>query len=114
MDGRVIREVVIGGRPVIIKELKVIEIRNWLLGKQTVGDLIDGHLFEELALSDIPFLTDLDSGAVDDMTPSQIKSLIDQIREVNPVFFVMRERLAAIGREILAMNRGMLANELGI
>jgi len=102
MADRIIREVTIGGVPVVVKELKVREIRAWLADKANLGDVVDVQLFEDLSLSDLSVLTDLSSDTVEELAPSQIRELIAVVREVNPDFFAMRGRLAEIGRQILA------------
>lgn len=99
---RVIKEIEVGGRKVQVKELTVGEIRGWLAGKAAVGDLVDSMLFEEVSISDLAVLTDLSAEEVDAMTPGEIARVIEVAREVNARFFAMRERVVAMGREILA------------
>lgn len=102
---RVIREIEVGGRKVLVKELTVGEIRAWLAGKAEGGDLVDSMLFEEVALSDVSVFTDLAAEAVDAMTPTEVAQVVDVAREVNGRFFAMREKVVAMGREILAAGR---------
>lgn len=99
---RVIREIDLGGKPVQVKELTVGDIRRWLASKETPDGLVDSLLFEEVSLSDLEFLTDLDAAAVDALTPTEIEKILALAKEVNQAFFVMRERTVALGQRILA------------
>lgn len=103
---RVIREIDLDGRAVQVRELTVGEIRRWLASKVGPGDVVDSLLFEEVALSDLSFLSDLDAAAVDALTPSEIDKVVSVAREINAVFFAMRERTVALGRRILAEQAG--------
>ncbi|MBK7899751.1 MAG: hypothetical protein KA603_02340 [Azonexus sp.] len=102
---RRLKEFEIDGRKVVVKELTVGEIRAWLASKTDAGDLVDGALFEEIALSDLVFLSDLPADVIDGMTPSDIDRVIAEAREVNARFFAMRERVVTLGREILAAQK---------
>ncbi len=99
---RVIREIDLDGRAAQVRELTVGEIRQWLASKTEAGDVVDSLLFEEVALSDLAFLTDLDAAAVDALTPSDVARLVAVAKEINAAFFAMRERTVALGRRILA------------
>lgn len=102
---RIIREHPLGDRKVMVKELTVAEIRAWLAGKVELGDLVDTMLFEELTLSDIEQLTDLTAEEIDHLAPSEIDALLPVLKEVNARFFVMRERVAMMGRQLLAQPK---------
>ncbi len=106
---RLIREITVAGTKVLVKELTVGEIRAWLASKTEVGDLVDSALFEELALSDLLAMTDLTPEALEAMAPSEIAEVLAVAREVNGRFFAMRERVVALGREILAAQSESLA-----
>ncbi len=99
---RVIREIDLDGRSVQIRELTVGEVRQWLASKVTPGDMVDSLLFEDIALSDLGFLTDLDADAVDTLTLSEVERVVAVAKEVNAAFFAMRERTVALGQRILA------------
>lgn len=102
---RIIREYPLGARKVMVKELTVGEIRAWLAGKVELGDLVDTMLFEELALSDLEVLTDLTAEDIEQLAPSEIEALQPALREVNARFFAMREKVAMMGRQILAQQK---------
>lgn len=92
----------IGKRAVTIKELTVGEIRGWYeRAKAGSGsDLINLTLFNEIFLDDVAFMSDLEASEMDDMTPEQVRMVISAIKSVNADFFLMRERLIAIGRGV--------------
>lgn len=99
---RVITEIEVGGHKVQIKEMTVGEIRVWLADLTRVGDLVDSMLFEEISLTDLPFLTDLKLEVIDDLEPSLIENtLLPKIKELNPRFFSMRQRVKEMGQKIL-------------
>ena len=99
---RVIREIDLDGKKVQVREMTVGEIRQWLASKTGIGDLVDSMLFEEIALSDLSFMTDLKGDDIDALTPSAINQVLDVAKEVNATFFVMCEKTAALGQRILA------------
>ncbi len=99
---RVIREIDLDGKAVQVREMTVGEIRAWLASKENLGDVVDSLLFDEVALSDLPFLTSLVAADVDALTPSEIEKVLAVAKEVNAAFFVMREKTAALGQRILA------------
>lgn len=97
---RVIREVQLGEKRVLVKELTLAELRAWLAeaaGRLTV-DLVD-EVFadQDILVSDIPFFSEIPADALSDLAPSEIDPLVTAIREVNARFFVIwRKRLAAV------------------
>lgn len=106
---RVITEIDVGDRKVQIKELKIGEIRAWLASHTGGNDLVDSMLFEEISLPDLEQLTNLTATDIDDIEPSLIENeLLPKIKEVNPRFFSWRQRVAEMGKQILAQ----LPNEL--
>lgn len=109
---RVIRDLKLDGKVIgQVKELTVGEIRSWLLSKTVAGDLVDSMLFDEISLSDIPVLTTLTDDELTGLAPSEIDSLLPQLKEVNARFFMMREKVVALGRQVLAVQP---KNESGI
>lgn len=85
----------IDDREITIKELRVKDIRQLMdqagggdFGLSRIGDLL-------------PMVTDLEPEALDDMAPSEIKTLWDAFREVNAVFFDLAAR-AGVGKVLAA------------
>jgi len=102
MADRNLGEVTVGGKKAVIRELTVSEIRAWLAAKSgPVIDVVDAFLFEDLALSDIPMMSDISADEIDNLAPSQIDDVIAKIKEVNPRFFEMQARIAAVGKAML-------------
>lgn len=88
----------LSGRTVHVRELTVGEIRNWLANVEASGDMVDLALFEEVSLTDLQRMTDLET--LEDLAPSQLRRIEAKAREVNGDFFGMRDRLAKIGRAV--------------
>lgn len=108
---RLLREIQVAGLKVVVRELTVAEIRAWLDGKvDETPDLVDSFLSEEIALSDLPVMSDLTREAIDGLTPSEIDDVIAACREVNARFFAMRARLAEVGQRILTRQVSEPAN----
>lgn len=95
------RVVQIGDRDVVVRELTVAELRQWIIDERAdrlggAEDLIDQGL-HDVPLSLVALMTRL---AVDDLRalpPSVIDQLVDAAREVNPRFFGWLGRLQAAG-----------------
>ena len=95
----------VGDQAVHVKEITVAELRQWwaeVQAGESGGDAVDGALFADMALTDLTRMTDLTTEVLDQLTPSEIRLVIDACREVNPDFFGMQERLANIGRSLLS------------
>lgn len=96
-------QVTINNRQIEVKELLVSDVYKWLDARKALEsadsfDLIDHCLLTGAALSDLLCMTDLDRDAQQDMTPSQLQKVLEKCKEVNPHFFLMRER-AGLARQ---------------
>lgn len=100
---REVKGVVIGGKPVIVREMTVDEIRDWLASKTEGGDLVDSLLFEEFSLSDIPRMSTLTDGDLGALAPSEIKLIMADAKDVNQDFFAMRARVVDFGKRMQAL-----------
>ena len=78
-------------REIICRELSVSDVRK-LLSSGPPDSLVD-MLFPEIQVSDIPVFTSLTVDEVEEMMPSDLRTVIDACREVNPDFFGMLARL---------------------
>lgn len=97
---RVIREIEVGGRKALIKELTLGELRVWLAECATriTVDLVD-EVFadQDLLIGDLPSFCDLAAADLEGIAPSELAPVVQAIREVNERFFVIwRRRLAAV------------------
>ena len=100
---RIIREIKVGERTVLVRELTVAELRAWMGGQQIDVDLVDA-LFEDmdLSLADIPVFSDLTADEVGGLAPSQIEPVAELIHEVNQRFFGIWQRRLAEARQSMA------------
>ncbi|ANJ73550.1 hypothetical protein K6V72_24200 [Ralstonia insidiosa] len=90
----------IGTHTVLVRELTVEEIRAWfarIRDPQQQLDVVDALMFRDVSVADILASTDLTAEAFGSLAPSEIRTLIEKIKEVNPDFFELRARLAEIG-----------------
>lgn len=104
---RVIREIKVGERVVLIRELTVAELRAWAArGPAAAGSFVD-DLFEDedLTLPDLPEFCDLSGADVEALTPSELASVVEAIREVNQRFFVIWQRRMAAARQSMLASQ---------
>ena len=99
---RLVREITVGDRAVVVRELSVGEIRQWLDAKRDPGDLVDAMLIEEVSLADLQRLTTLTAAEIEALCPSEIEVIVAAAKEINGRFFAMRAAMVTMGREILA------------
>jgi hypothetical protein len=101
---RVIRELPLGERKVLVKELTLAELRAWLaeLPARAGSDLVD-DLFadQDLALADLPVFSDFPAEALGDYAPSELAPLVESIREVNAHFFATWRRRMEAARRLM-------------
>lgn len=97
------RTLIIETVEIVVNELSVSQVREWLKNNDsaTNPDLIDSLLFEDFVLSDLACFTNLTGSIIDTMPPSDLRKVVDCIRELNPHFFGLRDRLVEMGKEYL-------------
>ncbi|CAD5377149.1 conserved hypothetical protein [Pseudomonas sp. OF001] len=90
------RELSLDGAPVIVREMTVLQVREWLASATAERplDLVGDGLFPACALADLPRMTDLTPERIDSLRPSQLEQVIAACKELNPHFFAMTERLS--------------------
>lgn len=91
-------QITINNKQVEVKELAVHEVGKWLEDRKAREaadefDPVSILLLNGGALHDLPCMTSLDADAIQDMKPSDLQKVLDKCKEVNPHFFLMRERL---------------------
>lgn len=98
------KTVEIGGRKVRIRELTVQEVRDWLrivergdVGKNPALAL----LLEDFTLFDLQSMTDVQEAELLRFTPTELAQINQYCREVNRAFFLLRDRMTAVGDELL-------------
>lgn len=99
--------ITVNGIQVTVKELTVAEVRHWMMdmieqekakeNQDLVSHVLDQGLFEEIGLSDILRMSDLQREQLDDFTPSQLQVIIQKCKGLNADFFGMRKRLLNLG-----------------
>jgi hypothetical protein len=76
---------------VCVLELRVRDLRAWLKqseqAKSPSDDAFGQWLFAELTLTDLLVFTDLTVEDIEDLAPSQLARIIEEIKTVNAVFF---------------------------
>lgn len=104
---RVIREIKIGERAVLIRELTVAELRAWAASAAPAAGSFVDDIFEDedLSLPDIPVFCDLTTADVEGLAPSELVSVVDAIREVNQRFFAIWQRRLAAARQSMAASQ---------
>ncbi|WP_312299198.1 hypothetical protein [Stutzerimonas nitrititolerans] len=92
------REVIVDGQAVICRELTVLQVRDWLseMINPTQTDPLEGALFKDCGLAEIKRMTDLSDDRINAMRPSQLEQVIAVCKELNPHFFGLLGRVAAI------------------
>lgn len=110
---RVLREIALDGRKVLVRELTMAELRVWLseqAGKPS-ADIVD-ELFpdDDLRISDLPFFCDLSQDDLAGYAPSEIKPIIAAIREVNADFFPIWHRRLIEVNQLIAQTASSIAS----
>lgn len=92
----------IGGKSVNVRELSVGEIRAWLkeLTLESAPDLVTEALFDDVSLNDLARMTDLAVTDMDELMPSELRTLLESAREVNRDFFTLRAKLTSAARTL--------------
>ena len=93
-----------GGLNITCRELTLAEIRDWmkaLNATRATPDLVDDLLIEGTTLGDLRRMTNATAEQLDSLSPSQVRELLADCKEVNSDFFALRDRLDAHGRQIL-------------
>ena len=100
------RQVEVGGMMVTAHEMTTLQTRNWLKAQSRAADfdVVDSMLFErfEVTAADMLAMSDITRRQLDAITPSMAEGLAAAIKEVNPHFFQMRQRLIGIGTTLAA------------
>ncbi|MDO9625139.1 MAG: hypothetical protein Q7J46_14245 [Pseudomonas sp.] len=93
----------LGELRVTVRELTVGEIRAWMkrTAESSTHELVDDTLIEESSLADLLTMSDLRTEHLEELTPSQVRQLLDACREVNQDFFALRGRVEALGKQLL-------------
>ena len=89
---------------VTVLELRVRDIRTIISAAKNLDDPAD-------LLEHLPLLTDLKAEAVDDMAPSELGQVFEQVREVNAPFFTRLKEMGVM-EEVMAVMRQSIAESM--
>ncbi|WP_033998010.1 hypothetical protein [Pseudomonas paraeruginosa] len=84
------KEITLGDKSVLVRELTVLQVRDWLAEMQQPGtprDPVDEALFPECSLTDLQRMTSLTAADIDQLRPSQLREVLALCKELNPSFF---------------------------
>lgn len=109
----------LGGRSVMVRELSVAEVRDWLKDLASAHpdaeiDLADVLLYEAegLRLADFLRLTDLSPAELGALSvQTELEALLAKCKEVNPRFFTALDRLLATGRMAIQQRASTPSNK---
>lgn len=100
----------VAGQQVTVRELTVKDHRAWLMditsrAKDERLEIelfsVDRDLFDDMPLTDLQRFTDLTAEQIDAMRPSDLRKVIEVVKEVNPDFFGMWGRMRTSARAIV-------------
>lgn len=85
------RELLLDGQSIIVREMTVLQVREWMASMQQAAprDMVDDALFPECSLTDLRRMTTLSAADVDALRPSQVREVIALCKELNPDFFAL-------------------------
>ncbi|MBF0291145.1 MAG: hypothetical protein HQK86_03215 [Nitrospinae bacterium] len=92
----------IAERLITVRELTVREMREWFQELKTMAnteqvDVIGNLLFEGISLETMRKMTNLAPDEISQFTPSELSSLLEKLKEVNPHFFGVLAHLKTLG-----------------
>lgn len=101
----------VSGLGIVCRELTVQEIRDWLKAMAIEAnpfDLVGDTLIEDFSLTDLMAMTDATVEQLGARTPSELRQLHADCREVNGDFFALRGRVEDLGRSVQAQSSNNL------
>jgi hypothetical protein len=94
------KEVVLGERVYTVRELTVLEIRNWIGGLDANSvDVVDEMLLEGVPLSIVREAAGIARDEMDGLVPSEVEKLKDAVKAANPHFLAMIGRVMVASRQ---------------
>lgn len=94
----------VAGQKVLVRELTVKDLRGWLIdfrnkaiaGLDGDGEIfsVDRDLFSDFSVDELFRFTDLTDEKIEDMRPSDLRKVIEAVKELNPDFFAMWGRMS--------------------
>ena len=107
------------GKDIILKELTVSEVREWIkseiaLEQKREGtedsefDWVGEWLIDDIPLRILTMMSSLESDELGDMLPSDLSKVVEGCKEVNSYFFALRSRILGLGK--IALEKQILEN----
>ncbi|GEM_PF-1317287 len=107
------KQIDVNGRTVTVKEISVKDILQMLkedeqryeasvsgLYPNKVEQIVDFALFDYVALPDLMKMTDLSMDDINTMRPSELARVVEAVKEVNPHFFALADKLIRIWQSL--------------
>jgi hypothetical protein len=101
--------ITVAGREVIVRELTVKAARALIQSDQDT-DVIGSALLEDVRLLDLPLFTNLTLQEIDEMYPSDLRTVVEACKSINPDFFGMVARFIRPGANPSASSKTASAN----
>lgn len=97
------RNLKINEKTVEVNELSVSQVRDWIKesASKRIDDPVDYLLFDDFVVSELTCFTNLNAAEIEELTPRELRLVVDAVKEVNPHFFELTTKLAAMGREYM-------------
>lgn len=112
------RSVIIGRgdamREVIVHELTVADVRDWLVeyeSGQLGTDAVHALVWEDFGLDDLARMSNATAAELEAYTPTQLQPLVIVCKEINPHFFRPRAAVAAVARALEAEAGRMISTK---
>lgn len=98
------RLVVVGSLAVIVHELTVSDVRDWIRRQEISGlrDPIHALVFEDFGIDDLAEMSDATAAQLEAFAPSDLADLVKACKEINPHFFRLRAAISNTARAMLA------------
>ena len=97
------RSVQVGERTVIVKELTVGAVRDWLVEAESGSgeDPLHALALDDCSLADLARMSDIRAADLEGYAPSDMAELVAAAKALNPHFFRVREALISVSRALL-------------
>jgi hypothetical protein len=113
------RSVIVGSRAdemreVIVRELTVAEVRDWLAEYEygeLGADVVHAMVWEDFGLDDLARMSNATAAELEAYTPTQLAPLVIVCKEINPHFFRPRAAVAAVARALEAEAGRMISTK---
>ena len=101
---KITKTIDVGDKKVIIRELTVSELRQWIADTEEIdtNDIITLAIVDGMSLKDLRQMTNLTEDEINEMSPSTLVNIADTCKKVNASFFQMLERIKKVVPQLSA------------